>query len=52
MKQLTISMPPALLERMKGLAAERGTSMAAVFREAIIEKIAAIEGDGRPTPAP
>lgn len=38
MERTTISIPKALLKRLKLQAAERGTSMAALIREALEEK--------------
>jgi metal-responsive CopG/Arc/MetJ family transcriptional regulator len=39
MKRTTISLPDALLERLRLIAAERRTSMAALIREAVEEKV-------------
>ncbi|MBI2317697.1 MAG: CopG family transcriptional regulator [Chloroflexi bacterium] len=46
MTRTTISLPDALLKGLKVLAAERGTSMAALVREALEEKV----GEARPRP--
>jgi predicted transcriptional regulator len=40
MERTTISLPPELHKRLRRLAAERGTSMAELIREAIEEKAA------------
>ena len=40
MTRTTISLPDALLKRLRLLAAERGTSMAALIREALTEQVA------------
>jgi metal-responsive CopG/Arc/MetJ family transcriptional regulator len=39
MERTTISLPDGLLKRLRVLAAERGTSMAEVIREAIEEAV-------------
>ena len=39
MERTTISIPDHLLQRLRVIAAERGTSMATVIREAIEEKV-------------
>lgn len=39
MQRTTISLPEELLERLRLIAAERSTSMAALVREAVEEKI-------------
>ncbi|MBI3927918.1 MAG: ribbon-helix-helix protein, CopG family [Armatimonadetes bacterium] len=39
MTRTTLSLPEELLQRLRVLAAERGTSMAALIREAIEEKV-------------
>ena len=46
MTRTTISLSEALLKRLRVLAAERGTSMAALVREALEEKA----GAARPRP--
>ena len=46
MIRTTISLPEKLLDRMRRIAAERHTSMAALVREALEEKV------GRYRPAP
>jgi len=46
MERTTISLPESLLKRLRILAAERGTSMAEVIREAIEETV----GRHRPRP--
>jgi len=46
MERTTISLPQGLLQRLRLLAAERRTSMAALIREALEEKSAAY----RPNP--
>ncbi|MSQ40297.1 MAG: ribbon-helix-helix protein, CopG family [Dehalococcoidia bacterium] len=38
MERTTISLPDELLQRLRVIAAERGTSMAALVREALVEK--------------
>ncbi len=38
MERTTITIPPELLKRLKTMAAERGTSMATLIREALVEK--------------
>ncbi|MBI3928771.1 MAG: CopG family transcriptional regulator [Armatimonadetes bacterium] len=40
MERTTISLPAELIRRVKMLAAQRGTSMAALIREALEEKTA------------
>jgi hypothetical protein len=39
MRRTTIVAPEELLRRLRGIAAERGTSMATVIREALEEKV-------------
>ena len=39
MERTTISLPEDLLRRLRGIAAEEGTSMAALIREAIERKV-------------
>jgi metal-responsive CopG/Arc/MetJ family transcriptional regulator len=39
MERTTISLPEGLLKRLRVIAAERGTSMAALIREAIEETV-------------
>ena len=39
MERTTISLPDEILQRLRLYAAERGTSMAAIIREALEEKI-------------
>lgn len=39
MERTTISLPDEVLQRLRLYAAERGTSMAAIIREALEEKI-------------
>lgn len=46
MERTTISLPEELLDRLRRIAAEEGTSMAALVREAVEEKV----GSHRPTP--
>ncbi len=46
MKRTTISLPAELLKRLRILAAERGTSMAALIREALEQQVAVV----RPRP--
>ena len=46
MNRTTISLPPELHKRLRLLAAERGTSMAELIREAVEEKAASL----RPRP--
>lgn len=46
MERTTISLPEDLLHRVRLIAAEEGTSMAAVVREALEEKV----GRHRPVP--
>jgi metal-responsive CopG/Arc/MetJ family transcriptional regulator len=46
MERTTISLPDELLKRLRVMAAERGTSMAALIRQALEEKAAA----NRPRP--
>ncbi|MBA2666728.1 MAG: ribbon-helix-helix protein, CopG family [Trueperaceae bacterium] len=41
MERTTISIPEPLLRRLRVVAAERGTSMAELIREAVEEKVAA-----------
>ena len=41
MERTTISIPEPLLRRLRVIAAERGTSMAELIREAVEEKLAA-----------
>jgi predicted transcriptional regulator len=45
-ERTTISLPPELLKRLKLMAAEQQTSMAALIRQALEEKVAA----ARPRP--
>ena len=40
MERTTISLPEELLDRLRRVAAERRTSMAALIREAVEEKVA------------
>jgi hypothetical protein len=46
MRRTTIVTPEHLLKRLRQMAAERGTSMADLIREALEEKV----GSGRPRP--
>jgi predicted transcriptional regulator len=46
MERTTISLPPELLQRLKVMAAEQQTSMAALIRQALEEKV----GAERPRP--
>jgi plasmid stability protein len=46
MNRTTISLPEELLQRLRVIAAERGTSMAALIREALDEAV----GRHRPRP--
>jgi len=46
MERTTISLPEELLKRLRLIAAERGTSMAALIREALEDKV----GGHRPKP--
>lgn len=46
MKRITIPLPEELLRRLRRIAAEEGTSMAALVREAVKEKVE----DRRPKP--
>jgi len=39
MERTTISLPEELLQRLRTIAAEEGTSMAALVREAVEEKV-------------
>lgn len=39
MKRTTISLPQELLDRLRRIAAEEGTSMAAMVREAVEQKV-------------
>jgi len=46
MERTTLSLPEDLLERLRVIAAEKGTSMASLMREAIEEKLS----EHRPLP--
>ncbi|MSQ35653.1 MAG: ribbon-helix-helix protein, CopG family [Dehalococcoidia bacterium] len=50
MKRTTISLPEELLRRLRMLAAERGTSMAALIREAVEDKAGPAAAQPRPKP--